>query len=99
MEQCTVYSQLVFQIMESAGEIQNIDVDLVKEFSNLLTRCFEMSTGEVTMLEHFPRSLEAFTRILTCIHSADLNKSLVCYLSTVANRLSQKFARQSQPVQ
>lgn len=85
--------------MQTQGKIENIDVELTREFSALLCICFEINTAEVTVQEYFPRSLQAFSEILTHIHSADLNRDLVHYFSTIASKLTQKFARQSQPVQ
>lgn len=85
--------------MQSQGKIENIDVELTREFSGLLCICFEINTAEVTLQDYFPRSLQAFSEILTHIHSADLNSELVRYFSIVASRLTLKFARQSPAVQ
>ena len=93
------YCQIVFQVIQSQGLTQKLDVDLFKDFALFMLKCFETNMQWVVMSPYFAQSVEAFSAVLRTVHQQDLNKQIIEYFTSSLNRLSQKYARQSPDIQ
>ena len=93
------YCQTVFQVAQAQGLTQKLDVDLFRDFALFMLKCFELNMERVVTSPYFGQSVHTFSAVLESVNQQDLNRQLIEYFTNCVNRLSSKYARQSQQVQ
>lgn len=93
--------QSILQALQSqdSGPGKNVDVDLLRDFAFFMLKCSEVNLAYILTSVHFSQSVQAFCTVLESINSAELNKQLTEYFTSLLNRVSTKFPRQSEQVQ
>lgn len=93
--------QTILQTLQSQdyGLGKNIDIDLIKDFAFFMLKCSDVNLAYVLTSTHFSQSVQAFSTVLESIHSVELNQQLIAYFTSLLDKVSTKFARQSEQVQ
>lgn len=94
--------QTVLQVLssqEQGGNGKGVDIDLIKDFAFFMLKCSEVNLAYVLTSPHFSQSAQAFSTTLESINAGELNQQLVEYFASLLNKVSTKFARQSEQVQ
>ena len=60
-----------------ANNQQNADVDLIKDYSEVMLRSAEVDISQTIVSQYFKPSLDLFQTSLENINSSELNKSLI----------------------
>ena len=87
------------QNQNQAEWLQNVDVDLIKEYAGIMLRCGEIDLAYLITGKYFNDSLMLFSNVLEVVNSQELNQQLVQFFTYLLNTVSIKFQRQAPPVQ
>ena len=68
-----------------------MDVDLIKEYSQVIYRCAEVNLSNCITNQFFNRALDLYQNALENISNEELNKALVQLFCYLLNTVSVKF--------
>lgn len=72
---------------------QDVDVDLLREYADVLLKWAEINLSYLVTSEYFSESLNLFSMTLEKVDSKELNSELVKFFSYLLNTVSIKFRR------
>lgn len=83
----------VLVICQSYQQIQQVDVDLIKNFSQIMLKSTQIDLSYIITSKRYSDIILLFSNIISTIDSQELNKELVNFLTTILNKVSMRYRR------